>query len=554
MTIRKLGLMALALAVLLPFGVFAEDALDEGWDEDTSVYDWEVRDGTFFVEEGVEYLGYLASDDEEQYGLLTSFDLSYELDAFHFDPDDLPEAFDKLQLPSSLRIVGEYAFYHIYFFEEIILPEGVAEMHSGCMEFCGAKRVFLPSTVHLVEPGAFIDAYNLETIDVSPDNPWYTSVDGVLYTKDKTTLVAYPPGRDDTHIDVPAGVKEIGALAFCDDWSLHSVSLPFGVERIGRAAFSGCVHLETVTLPPTLREIELRAFADCVLLERINPPRQVVALDEGEEISEYLVFANTPMLKDCWMKEPLPQEDEQAPGTHEDNWQYTFDHVELYGIVNPENARDMVSVVDSIYDGKVIASLACGTSVKVTGVGAEWYRVKLLDWAEGYIPANMLLVRRSWEPLYRIQSVTTAHDNVNFWPTNDGAIPGDMEQVSLPNGKDISRCLGIRGSLVVCYIPDSFGSHVGCFNPMDVNLTRYDNGDGKTYGMVISDDLRNRLNLRQAPDKDSASLGKYFSGAQVEILAEEGDWYKVRVDFQEGWMMKQYVRIVPVEPEETAEE
>ena len=80
-------------------------------------------------------------------------------------------------------------------------------------------------------------------------------------------------------------------------------------------------------------------------------------------------------------------------------------------------------------------------------------------------------------------------------------------------------------------------------------LTRYDNGDGKTYGMVISDDPRNRLNLRTAPDRSSPSLGKYFSGTQLEILEEQGDWYRVCIDFQEGWVMKKFVRIVPVEPE-----
>lgn len=544
MRIRWLGLMALVLAVLLPLVVFAEDDPDEGW---------EIRDGTFYVKDGVEYLGQVCLN-EEVYGHMVYFDPCITLEYIDCDPEDLPEPFDKLQLPSSLRIVGEYSFYGVRNFEEIILPEGVEEVHGLCMEYSSIHRVTLSSTVRVVEPGAFDGAYNLETIDVSPDNPWYTSVDGVLYTKDKATLVAYPPGRDDTHIDVPAGVKEIGALAFYGDWSLHSVSLPFGVERIGRAAFAECVHLETVTLPPTLREIEIHAFSDCVLLERINPPRQVVALDDGEAFSEYLVFANTPMLKDCWMKESLPQEEEQAPETHEDNWQDTFDRVSLYGIVNPVDARDMVNVVDSIYDGKVIASLACGTSVRVTGVGAEWYRVELRDRVEGYIPVKMLLVHRTWEPLYRIQSATVAHDNVYFWPSTDGAIPGKVERVSLPNGEDIGRCLDMRGSLVVCYIPDSFGSHVGCFDPMDVNLTRYDTHDGKTYGMVISDDLRNRLNLRQSPHKDSASLGKYFSGTQVEILAEEGSWYKVRVDFQEGWMVKQYVRIVPVEPKETSEE
>ena len=80
--------------------------------------------------------------------------------------------------------------------------------------------------------------------------------------------------------------------------------------------------------------------------------------------------------------------------------------------------------------------------------------------------------------------------------------------------------------------------------------TRKYTGDNQRFGIVISEDARDRLNLRAEPSKNGEKLGKYFSGTQVEILAEEGDWYKVRVDFQEGWMVKQYVRIVPVEPEQ----
>ena len=565
MRIKWLGLMALVLAVLLPVAAIAEDDPDEGWDEDTPVYGWEVRDGTLYVKEGVEYLGYLTLDDEEQYGLLTSFDLSCELDDFHFDAEEFPEPFDKLQLPSSLRIVGGSAFYKVHYFEEIILPEGVEEVLYGCMDSCGAKRVTLPATVRLVEPGAFVNAFWLENIEVSPDNPWYASVDGVLYTKDKTTLVAYPPGREDLHFDVPAGVKEVGPYAFFGNWSLHSVSLPFGVERIGRCAFADCVYLEAVSLPPTLREVEIYAFGDCVSLERLPLPRQVEAVAQEGDVNHWdterplgeLVFDNTPALRDCWMKEPLPQEEEQAPETHEDNWQDTFDEVELYGIINPENARDMVNVVDSIYDGQVVASFPCGTSVRVTGVGAEWYRVKWYDDAYliGYIPADQLLVRRNWENLYKLWSVEPVGEDITYYPADRWLeTPCEPEPCSLPQGAEFRDVPDINGQWISCSMDTAKGFQIGCFSPADVALTRYDTGDGKTYGMVISDDLRNRLNLRQSPSKDSASLGKYFSGTQVEILAEEGDWYKVRVDFQEGWMVKQYVRIVPMEPKESAEE
>ncbi|MBR3857983.1 MAG: leucine-rich repeat protein [Bacteroidaceae bacterium] len=560
MTIRKLGLMALVLAAMLPFAALAEADPDEDWDEHAPVYDWEVRDGTMFVKDGVEYLGYLTLDDEEQYGSLVNFDLSYELDAFHFDPEELPESFDKLHLPSSLRIVGNYAFYNVHFFEEINLPEGLEEMHNGCMEFCSAKQVTLPATVRLVEPGAFIDAYNLETIEVSPDNPWYTSVDGVLYTKDKATLVAYPPGRDDQHFDVPAGVKEIGEMAFCGDWSLHSVSLPFGVERIDRAGFSGCVYLEAVSLPPTLREIEVRAFADCVLLERINLPRHVVAVNEdGEKIKADTVFDNTPALKDCWMKESLSQEDKQTPETHEDNWQYTFDDVDLFGIVNPEDARATVEVYESIYDRNAVTSLPCGDTIRVLGISESWCKIQ---WNEadrgicnGYMPTDSLLIRRTWEPLYHLTAATPAHQGITYRIGRGRIdIPADRIEEPLIPEKDSIAYPSQCGQWICCGLDTEDGYRYAYFAPADLNLTRYDTHDGKTYGMVVSDDLRDRLNLRAKPDKGSESLGKYFSGTQVEILEEQGDWYKVRVDFQEGWMMKEYVRIVPVATEENLAE
>jgi uncharacterized protein YgiM (DUF1202 family) len=106
----------------------------------------------------------------------------------------------------------------------------------------------------------------------------------------------------------------------------------------------------------------------------------------------------------------------------------------------------------------------------------------------------------------------------------------------------------MQGQWVSAMIEDSeYGFGYLYFYPSDLTYTRRDTGDGYRYGIVISDDPRDRLNLRAGPSTSSERLGKYFSGTQVRILGEEGDWYHVWLDFQEGWMMKQFIREVPVE-------
>lgn len=531
--------------------------------EDPFYQHWEVQGDTLCVEEGVEYLGYVYSSDETIYEDMVNLDVSPVLEylSYDYEAEGLSAPPSKLQLPSTLKLVGSDAFYYAYCIEELILPEGVETVLSLALENSGIKRVSLPSTVRLVEPGAFIDS-SVETIDVSPDNPFYTSVDGVLYTKDKATLVAYPPGRHMQHVDVPAGVREIGPLVFCSDWSLKSITLPFGLERIGAFAFSDCVYLEAVTLPPTLRELELGAFQNCVLLERINVPRQAVAVNEDQPIPGNEVFENTTLLKDCWMKTPQQatgealDDEEPVPFTDAQKEAGLTDATTpLYGIVDPENAYDMVDVYTSATGHSVKASLPCGYTVQVNGLSEGRYWVSWYN-GTGYIPTEHLHVARTWEPLYSIVSAAPINERVTcykrlvtYYRSDDSTIlPDTNERYPYSDTLTNSRAEPV-GQLFRSGHYDDNGFWYAYFSPSDLLLTRNDTHDGKTYGMVISDDPRNRLNLRTAPDRSSPSLGKYFSGTQLEILEEQGDWYRVCIDFQEGWVMKKFVRIVPVEPE-----
>ena len=83
-----------------------------------------------------------------------------------------------------------------------------------------------------------------------------------------------------TNINIPSGVKNIGAYAFSECSALEEITIPEGVTEIGEQSFSECTALKRVTLPDTLETIGLEAFFDCNDLERINIPKNVTTIGE----------------------------------------------------------------------------------------------------------------------------------------------------------------------------------------------------------------------------------------------------------------------------------
>ena len=83
---------------------------------------------------------------------------------------------------------------------------------------------------------------NLCYINASADNPYYSSKDGVLYSKDGTSLVAFPQGKtcQDDMFTIPDGVKQIGKYAFCGYPKTHQIYFKKDVELINSHAFDSC--------------------------------------------------------------------------------------------------------------------------------------------------------------------------------------------------------------------------------------------------------------------------------------------------------------------------
>ena len=125
----------------------------------------------------------------------------------------------------------------------------VAGLVSGAFENCTSLvSVKIPDTVEYIDSNVFCGCSALKSIEVDANNSEYSSENGVLFNKNKDTIVAYPMGKEDTSYVVPDGVKIIDDFAFAFCYGLESIIVPDSVRYLGDAAFLFCIKLESVTL------------------------------------------------------------------------------------------------------------------------------------------------------------------------------------------------------------------------------------------------------------------------------------------------------------------
>lgn len=148
--------------------------------------------------------------------------------------------------------------------------------------FPGGKtgNILIPKEVTSVDGSAFEGCYELTSIEVEADNANYSSMDGVLYNKNKTELVCFPCGKTGT-ITVPDGVVTIGTSAFNGCSGLSGITLPESVTTISDWAFYNCFGLTSLTLPSNVSSIGAVAFCGCSELTSINIPKGVVTIGES---------------------------------------------------------------------------------------------------------------------------------------------------------------------------------------------------------------------------------------------------------------------------------
>jgi hypothetical protein len=126
---------------------------------------------------------------------------------------------------------------------------------------------------------AFDGCAGLTDITVAEENEIYSSEDGVLFDKDKTTLLLCPQGKSGSYT-IPASVTSIVDYAFEDCGRLTGVTIPDSVTSIGAQAFSRSTGLTSVTIPNSVTSIGERAFYECTGLTSITIPNSVTSIGE----------------------------------------------------------------------------------------------------------------------------------------------------------------------------------------------------------------------------------------------------------------------------------
>lgn len=152
------------------------------------------------------------------------------------------------QAPAKIKTIGEAAFQNANALENIDLPEGLLEIKKDAFNKCTSlTEIGIPSTVTTIDPTGFQQAEKLERFDVNKNNTVYSSVDGFLLSKDKKTLVSFPPAKAGTYYTLlPPTIETIGAQAFYAINKLENITIPEKVNRIERFAFDQLVNLKTI--------------------------------------------------------------------------------------------------------------------------------------------------------------------------------------------------------------------------------------------------------------------------------------------------------------------
>ena len=179
------------------------------------------------------------------------------------------------------------------------------------------KKITIGKNVKTIGTWAFTNNKGLREFAVDPGNAYFTVVDGILFTKDMKTLVAYPPARNIefdkfaqslntttyeipdgvetirskafykcgcvTEIKIPDSVKVIEEKAFFKVEALENLTLPKNLEYIGKDAFGYCAKVKTVTIPSTVTEIGEYAFYNCTSLLDITVDNAESAVSVGKK-------------------------------------------------------------------------------------------------------------------------------------------------------------------------------------------------------------------------------------------------------------------------------
>ena len=243
---------------------------------------WRNSFNTIIIEEGITSIGNNAFNYCQNTTSITIPDSVTRIGEYSFDdciklenikiPDGVTvigsrafkscKSIKRITIPDSVNFIGDWAFYGCYGLTEIIIPDSVMTIGENTFKYCkglktvsigsGVKiigkwafakcdsltEIAIPANVIAIECTAFSDCESLGKITVDSNNLYYSNDDyGVLFNKDKTTLIQYPSGSASTNYVIPNSVTTLCTYAFCYASNLESVTIPDSITSLDDFVF-----------------------------------------------------------------------------------------------------------------------------------------------------------------------------------------------------------------------------------------------------------------------------------------------------------------------------
>lgn len=188
------------------------------------------------------------------------------------------EALKKIDFSDGVKEIKEAAFSYCSALEEIHLSKVLTKIGKEAFYACSSlTEITLPKKLINIGEDAFGACKALKEIKVEAGNTAFTSIDGVLFNKEKTTLLTFPFANT-ANYQVPVGTTKIAPSAFSECNKLASIQFPNTLIEIGSEAFYKCLKLENITLPNSITAVGEGAFYGCegLLLAELSKSMTII--------------------------------------------------------------------------------------------------------------------------------------------------------------------------------------------------------------------------------------------------------------------------------------
>lgn len=162
-----------------------------------------------------------------------------------------------INIPNTVKEINEYAFKDCIYQEKLNIPSETVTIPYGIFKFLSG----------------------LSFIDVDLNSACFTSIDGVLYDKSVSELIACPRLKDE--ITIPDGIQTISPFAFYSCQNLRVINMPNSITMLGEAGFWGCNSLTDINFSDNITFIDDNAFWECTSLTSMLLPKSIAGIGDN---------------------------------------------------------------------------------------------------------------------------------------------------------------------------------------------------------------------------------------------------------------------------------